>query len=509
MKWNRKYTFVLAGIITVAMAGGKIGYQVTAADTGENEEKQPMAEENEETGMGFSEEGTTQIQTESQTLLFAAEAVTMTVEEVYVESGTAVGEGDALLKLTDESMEAAIAYYEDAVAEAKETLETAELEFSSGVLEAEYALSNARLSAENAEDKYEASLSSLTVKVEEKKQDYDDAVREIWEYQDAIDNGTYYVQVGIDEKNAQIAAAETALAEAQNNLSMAQSNYDAALEAYAADMENLKSQIACNAAYEILQTAAEQLEADYAAVQEAASELTRKQSAADEAKSTLEKANMTFESAVKEYNSKVDNANQRIAELTESLDKLYEEYEEAERERVTSEAGIQKEYEEAVLEGKYADTEYEAALMELQKVVNTAREALDTLEEEQQAILEIEDGILCADRAGTIAAMRYEAGDVLYEETVLVSYYDTDTIYISVEVSQENIASLAVGDEVEVTVTGTRGGGFTGEIYSIAAEKTSGGSMSNVTYAVVITVDNAKGMIGSGSTATVTFDLEQ
>lgn len=509
MKWNRKYACALAGIMAAIMAGSGIGYQVIAAGAKEKEENWPRAEEEEKLETAFSEEGTTQIQTESQTLSFAAEAVTMTVEEVYVETGTAVEEGDALLKITDESMEEAAAYYEEAVAEAKEALETAELEFLAGVSEAEYELQSARLNAENAEDNYEASLSSLAVKVEEKKQDYEDAVREIWEYQDAIDNGTYYVQVGIDEKNEQIAAAETALSEAQNNLSAAQSNYEAAEAVLAADMEHLKSQIAENAAYETLQVSAEQLTADYAAVQTASNELTERQSAADEARSTLEKANMTFENAVKEYNTKVENANQRIAELTESLERLYEEYEEAERESVTSEAGIQKKYEEAVLEGEYADTEYEAALLELQKAVDTAQDTLDRLEEEQRAFLAIEGGILCADRAGTIASVGYGAEDVLYEDAALVSYYDTDTIYISVEVPQEKIASIAVGDEVEIAINGNRGGRFKGEVSSIASEKTPGGSISNVTYAVVIAADNAEGMISSGSSATVTFDLEK
>lgn len=506
MKWNRKYSCVVAGIMAVAMAGTGIGYHVIASETvGETENPDQITAQEEDTGDIFTGEGTTQIKTKTQLPAFSVSAVTMTVEEVYVEAGDTVEEGDALLQLSDESMEEAAAYYEEAVENARDALETAELEFQKGVLEAEYELASTRLEAENAGDNYDASLSSLAVTVEEKKEKYDEAVEEIQLYQTALDNGTYYVEVGAGEKGEAVDAAEAALAEAQNNLSAAQSAYEMAQTAYAADMAELKSQISGNASYEVLLALAEQVEADYAAVGTAADQLSLSQIAADGAQSGLQMANQALENAAKEYNTKVDTANRRITELTESLEELQEAYEQAKREAVTAQAAIQKEYEEAVLAGNYADTTYEAALLKLQEAVETAQDTLDALLEEQEAFLEIEDGVLCADRGGTIASVTYEAGDVLYENTALVSYCDTETIFISVEVPQEQIAKLTVGDEVEVAVTGSRGA-LWGEISSIASGKTAGGSISNVTYAVIISIDNADGTLSSGSAATVMFD---
>lgn len=506
MRWNRKYSCIVAGIMAAAVAGTGIGYHVIASEAVEGTENPDHAKAQEEdTGDVFTEEGTTQIKTKTQLPAFSVSAVAMTVEEVYVEAGTAVEEGDALLRLSDWSMEEAAVYYEEAVTDAREALETAELEFQSGVLEAEYELESTRLEAENAKDKYDASISSLTVTVEEKKEKYDEAVEEIQLYQAALDNGTYYVEVGAGEKGEAVDAAEVALAEAQSNLSAAQSAYETARTAFAVDMTELKNQINGNASYEVLLALAEQVEADYTAVGTAADDLSRSQIAADSAQSSLEMANQALESAAKEYNTKVEMANQKITELTENLEELQEAYEQAGREAVTAQAAIQKEYEEAVLEGKYADTTYEAALQELKDAVDAAQDTLDALLEEQEALLAIEDGVLCADRAGTIASVNYEAEDVLYENTALVSYYDTETIFISVEVPQEQIAMLTVGDEVEVAVTGSRGT-VKGKISSIASSKTTGGSISNVTYAVIISIDNADGMLSSGSSATVTFD---
>ena len=84
-----------------------------------------------------------------------------------------------------------------------------------------------------------------------------------------------------------------------------------------------------------------------------------------------------------------------------------------------------------------------------------------------------------------------------------------DTVLISVEVSQNDIAKLAVGDTVQVQISGSRMGAIDGSIYSIASEKTSGGSMSNVTYAAIVAVDNTDGTFSTGSQATVTFETEE
>ncbi len=508
MKWNRKQVSVLLGIMLAAVTVSGIGYHVAASDIGESKQEKEQTVTSEESGKRFTEEGTTQIKTESQTPDFSVEAVTMTVEEVYVEAGMTVEEGTVLLKITDESMADAIAYYEEAIEDAGTALETAQIQLESGMLEAGYELQDAELAAETAQSSYDTAVSELALSVDEKKEVYDNAVDEIDLYQEALNNGTYYTQVGAEEKQAAVDAATAAVADAQSALTVAQSNYDAAQTAIAADMENLSAQIAANAAYETLAAFAEQVATDYANVQTAAAELSQKQIAADTAQSTFEKATLTLENAGKEYDALVQQANEKLEELYSGLEELQEAYEQAERDAVTAQAEIQKEYDEAVLTGTYADTEYEATIAALRENVETAEDTLEELLEEQEALFAIEDGVICADRTGTIAAVSYEAENTLQDGAALVSYYDMDTIYISVEVAQEQIALLTVEDEVTVSVTGSREN-VTGEIASIATEKTSGGSISNVTYAVVIAIDNSKGALSSGSSATVLFDYEE
>lgn len=457
-KPGKRMASVIASIAAVCVMTGGIGYQAAVSgaqtDSTESSVKDQNTDQQESTDGSFSEEGTTQIGTVSQMPEFTVNAVTMIVEEVYASSGDTVSKGDALFKLTDESMEAAKSYYEDAISDAENTLKTAEANLASGKLSAESTKQDADLTAQTAADSYQAQVDALDAAVEEKKEAYDEAVEQISEYQTKIDNNDYYVECAIDEKKAAVDAATTALAQAQDTLTQAQQSADAA-------------------------------------------------------QSTLEQAQKEFDSAVETYNKNVEETNTKITELTDSLDDLKSDYEQAERDATMQKAELQNEYDTAVVEGKYAGSTYESTVSELESAVESAQDTLDTLKEEQTALLALENGVVTADEDGTIAAVPYEAEDTLQSGTAFALYCDTQTIMISVEVPQENIAQVGVGDEVSVMIAGNRDGAVTGTVSSIASSATTGGSVSNVTYAVIISIDNSDGRLGSGSSATVTFQGEQ
>jgi len=392
-KPGKRMASVIASIAAVCVMTGGIGYQAAVSgaqtDSTENSVKAQNTDQQESTDGSFSEEGTTQIGTVSQMPEFTVNAVTMTVEEVYASSGDTVSKGDALFKLTDESMEAAKSDYEDAISDAENTLKTAEANLASGKLSAESTKQDADLTAQTAADSYQA------------------------------------------------------------------------------------------------------------------------QQSADAVQSTLEQAQKEFDSAVETYNKNVEETNTKITELTDSLDDLKSDYEQAERDATTQKAELQNEYDTAVVEGKYAGSTYESTVSELESAVESAQDTLDTLKEEQTALLALENGVVTADEDGTIAAVPYEAEDTLQSGTAFALYCDTQTIMISVEVPQENIAQVGVGDEVSVMIAGKRDGAVTGTVSSIASSATTGGSVSNVTYAVIISIDNSDGRLGSGSSATVIFQGEQ
>ena len=512
-KPGKRMMSVIAGIAAVCVMTGGIGYQAIASgaqtNSTEQNKKGQDTDQQESSDGSFSEDGTTQIGTTSQMPEFTVNAVTMTVEEIYATSGDTVSKGDALFKLTDESMESAKAYYEDAIHDAENTLKTAKADLASGQLSAESAKQDSDLTAQTAEENYQAQIDALDAAVEEKKEAYDEVVEQISEYQTKIDNNDYYVECAIDEKKAAVDAAETALAQAQDTLTQAQESDNSTSQAVSADLSNIREQIGAGADSDTLISIVQQAVDDYTAREQQSDILTAAQQAADAAQSKLEQAQKEFDSAVETYNKNVEETNTKITELTESLDKLKSDYEQAARDAKTQKAELKNEYDTAVVEGKYAGSTYEATVSELESAVESAQNTLDTLKEEQTALIALENGVVTADEDRTIAAVPYEAGDTLQPGTAFALYCDTQTIMISVEVSQEKVAQVHVGEEVSVMISGNREGAVTGTVSSIASSATTGESVSNVTYAVIISIDNPDGKLGSGSSGTVIFQGEQ
>ena len=124
--------------------------------------------------------------------------------------------------------------------------------------------------------------------------------------------------------------------------------------------------------------------------------------------------------------------------------------------------------------------------------------------ETQKALLEnMTDGVISASQAGTVASVSYDSEDILSSSTPVISLYDTDTVNITLEIDQEDIASLIVGDTAEVILAGA--GRQEGTLTEKSIEPESGTSRTSVKYTATVSVDNSEGRLSDGLSATVTF----
>ncbi len=510
MKHSKKFWVAISGTMVVVIVGGTIGFTMIHAKGTEKESAyQETSLQYGNLDLAFEEDGTTAISTDSQLPEFSVTAVTMTVEEVYVESGDSVSEGDALYKLTDGSVEAAKEYYEEAVADAKDDLDTAEMNYETGVLEAQYTYQSTLTDAENADASYSASLSALDATVAEKKAEWENAQNDIATYTNNLANNTYYKEAGVEEKEAALTSATDSATAAQTAYQEQKEAYETAKTTLTNDLAALQELITSadnlETSRDDITTLMEQVSQDYGAVEAADESMSQAKQNAEKAQSDLQSAQKEAESAKQQAEQAVQQATQKKEELESKLSQLESDYQQALRDAVTKQVSIENEYDSTVLEAQYADSTYDATITTLQDAVDSAQSTLDDLEEEQNALLSLEDGVVCASQDGTIASVTYDADDTLVEQQAFVSYYNTQTISISVEVSQEDISKIAVGDTVAVAISGARTGDVEGKVASIASSATTGGSVSNVTYAVEIQIDNSDGMLSSGSSATVTF----
>lgn len=118
---------------------------------------------------------------------------------------------------------------------------------------------------------------------------------------------------------------------------------------------------------------------------------------------------------------------------------------------------MEETYQETVITGQNAQTTYNATVEDLKETLQEAEETKEKREEQLQAFEDFvgSDGILYAAEDGVITGVGYEAGDRLTTTGTIFSYATADDMRISVDVPQEDIVDLQVGDAVDITFTGS------------------------------------------------------
>lgn len=198
-----------------------------------------------------------------------------------------------------------------------------------------------------------------------------------------------------------------------------------------------------------------------------------------------------------------DAAEDLLEELKESKEDIEKQYEELLRKEKIYRLQIQYTYDDAILTGKLAEITYQQEVESWDSTLQSALDNITSLEEEQALLTACENGILLAEKSGTLSSVNYSAEDIVNSRTPVVSFYNTDVVTISLQVPQDEIAQFQVGNTVDVTIGGRSG--YEGTITEKAVEPEDGTPMGDVEYVVTISVNNENGRLSSGSAASVTI----
>lgn len=366
------------------------------------------------------------------------------IEEIYAASGQRVTEGEELLKFTEDSVEAVQALLQNAVVEAQADYAEAESTYELSLLEAQTDYDTQKISASYAASIRNTSGTSVTNKVAS-------------------------LQVQLEQKQANAASLQEKLTEAQEDYQDALETYEAAKEGYeGAGTDNTVNFMTIQNGY------------------------LSARSKYQQAKSALTQA----EDALSENESAITDLQNQLAaaQAKQKIDKL----------------DTEETYQEAVITGQNAQTTYNAAVEDLKETLQEAEETKEKREEQLQAFEDFvgSDGILYATEDGVITEVSYEAGDRLTTTGALFSYATSDDMRISVDVTQEDIVDLQVGDAVDITFTAYPEDSYTGSILSINTTATSDYS-NTVSYTVEISVEGELEQLYGGMTADVIFVTEE
>ena len=279
----------------------------------------------------------------------------------------------------------------------------------------------------------------------------------------SVTNNVASLQVQLEQKQANTASLQEKLTQAQEDYQDALETYEAAKEGYeGAGTDNTVNFMTIQNGYLSARIKYQQ------------------------AKAALTQA----ETAVTDNESAITDLENQLAaaRAKQTIDKL----------------DTEETYQEAVINGQNAQTTYNATVEDLKETLQEAEETKEKREEQLQAFEAFigSDGILYA------AEDSYEAGDRLTTTGALFSYATSDDMRISVDVTQEDIVDLQVGDAVDITFTAYPEDSYTGSILSINTTATSDYS-NTVSYTVEISVEGELEQLYGGMTADVIFVTEE
>ena len=284
---KKKVTVVLSlGAAALLLIGGISVYAHQTSDSGESETvyKETTAEYGTLT-VGITESGSVTIGSISQDMAEDIStssnsgssqttgtstnnsSVALEVEEVYVSVGQQVKAGDALLKLTDESIEKYRKKLQEAVTEASADYNSAALSSAKEKVSASYSYNLSVAEGSVAQEEYEATISELQDAVDEAQEAVDESQALLTYYQEMIDSGMDLSESLADEQGnydklynklkAAKSAYTTKSVEAEKKYKEAMLSYENADSQYSADVTGVD--VSVNTAQDTLTDAKEAL----------------------------------------------------------------------------------------------------------------------------------------------------------------------------------------------------------------------------------------------------------
>lgn len=366
------------------------------------------------------------------------------VEEVYVAAGQRIAQGDALLKFTDSSVSDVRRLLNTALVEAQTAYHEAESEYTLALLEAETDYETQKVVQDYADTIYRTSGSM-------------------------VDNDIAVIQVEIDQRTSNITSLEEKLVEADED-------YREALAVY----EDAKA---------VMEMTGTDNTVNFMTIQ---SQYLSARNQYQSAKTALEKAQ------------------EELEENQVQIERLTGELSAVKARRTIDQLGVEQTYQESMISGENAQITYNARAESLKEELQEAEEDKKNAEEQAEAFETFvgEDGILYADGSGIVTEVGYQAGDSLVEAGAVVKYAAPDGMTLSVDVTQEDVVSLAVGDKAEIWFSAYEDTLYEGVILSIDTTATSRES-ATVSYTVVVGVEGDTELLYGGMTADITFVTEE
>ncbi len=221
--------------------------------------------------------------------------------------------------------------------------------------------------------------------------------------------------------------------------------------------------------------------------------------------SQLKQAEQNWDTQSEKFEQEYDDAENQIESLESQLKSAEIKYQQAllnqqlnsitaENDRINSLSGAEN-----------AEITYQLALLQAESSVLSAEDELTTL---QNKISEMQDALndceVKARCSGLVMSVMVNEGDEITDNTTLAIVSNSEKAYITVSISQDDIADVSIGKECNILFAAYPEEKYTGVVDSISTSPARSGA-STVSYSVSVLVDGDCTKLYEGMTADVTF----
>lgn len=235
--------------------------------------------------------------------------------------------------------------------------------------------------------------------------------------------------------------------------------------------------------------------AEYTACQERLSQAESDYRAAESEYTSLSQKLTEYSSQIKELQSSVSSLSQEISTLNttlskarSSLSKLRSTYNSLKCSYDSDKLALQNTLNSETASYENAEYHYEITCSTLDEELNEAQENRDTAEENLRIFeQQLAGGVMYAKQDGTIYSLNVKANRSVDVSSPYIYYVDEDSYAVTVELDQNDVTSVAIGDSVMIYSSET--GITNGTITAIAAGTST--SLADVRFNVTVKADDS------------------
>ena len=402
------------------------------------------------------------------------------VEESYLSVGDEVEAGTKVFKISEETLKEAKKELSDKVTETELAYRQGVIDYEADLLEADSTYQKASISAAYAQTNYEKQEAEEKQKVKDLQEQVEQARELLEEYRKSEEEDYYRTYYQIDELYE----------EYYEHFQLLMSFYEKW------DVEELSGE-------EQTGNSGAQMTA---MGNQTGSGDTEKLSVYQELDELVTQEGEEYQTALENYEKAKATAKAGLKKAESDLTDLEAQLTQAQTEYEQNLIEYKAEYDTALAENEDAELIYSTTKQSLEETLEDLKDEMEEAKENQDFFLAaLSDGCFYTEKAGTIVVNAVTDDTYLSGNTLVIAYSNPETVSITAQVDQNDIAQISIGEQAYVMIS--EYGNYEGTVTTINPV-TQAESRTSVTYEVTVTLTGDVQGLTSNLTAYVYFGDE-